>query len=229
MPLVNPLGGPLQTWLKRTRAPKPVNPDAKHPNKKPGAPTHHIHPTRRPGAGLTGTRKALHKLMVATAGNPFHWTYYEVRPIYLPKRRLTNGELGGPLAVLKATLAKVVASYRSDCSWGVKTLHWLAGCTDDPTGENWGPWGNSSSTYLHLPKRPGLDNAYHPTAAALATCQVGDIGVVGVNGSEHMFAIMEAGPNPLVWSDGGQESPNCYHILDDTRRPISVCIPKGLD
>jgi hypothetical protein len=74
-----------------------------------------------------------------------------------------------------------------------------------------------------------LDNTYSPKPTDLAKCKVGDIGVVGVNGSEHMFCIMEPGPNPLVWSDGHQGAPDSYRVLDDTRRPISICIPKGWD
>lgn len=231
MSKLNPLGMSLGAWLKKTRAPKPVNPKAKQPNKNPGAPTKHVPPTVKPGHGLAGSRKALHKLMFVTAGNPFAWTYYEVRPISLPKRRLMPAELSGSMATLKNALRALVERYKSDCSWGVKTLHWLAGCTDDPTGENWGPWGNSGSTYDHLPKRPGLDNATASVSALgklLAVCEVGDILLVGENGSEHMTMIMEAGEDPLLWSDGHEGAPNCYHVSDDPRRPISVCIPKGL-
>ena len=209
--------------VKRRR--KPIRPGAIHPNPQ-SQPVKPTPPTRPPGHGLTGWRKNVHIVLLATLGNPYGWTYNEVRPLALPRRRLTAAELATP-AVLKATLAKLVKAFRSDCSWGAKTAFFLARCKDDPTGENWNGWGNSSSAYLHLPKRPGLDNAYSPTAAALAACEVGDIGVVGVNGSDHVFVILEKGENPLVWSDGHGGAPDSYHVLDDARRPISILIPKG--
>jgi hypothetical protein len=202
---------------------KPINSKAVHPN-KPSPAIAHVAPTRKPGEGLTGAQARLHKVMVATVGNPFGWTYNFIRPLTLPKGKLTNADFASR-AALNAALKRLVSRYRSDCSWGGKTLFWLVGCADDPTGEKWNGWGNTSTTYQHLPKRPGLDNAMHPAPADLARCQVGDIGLVGENGSDHFFIIMEAGPNPLVWSDGFNGAPNSYHVLDDPRRPISVCIP----
>jgi len=200
-------------------------------HRKPNAPSPvlpHRPPTKQPGEGLSGWQKHLHTVMVATLGNPYGWTYNEVRPLYLPKRRLTVTELA-TFAGVKKGLGLLVSRYRSDCSFGAKTLFWLIGAKDDPTGTNWGPWGNSSSIYAHLPKRFGLNNAYHPASADLARCEVGDILVVGLNGGEHVAVILEKGPNPLVWSDGHNGAPDSYHVLDDARRPISVCVPKGLD
>lgn len=198
----------------------------KQPN-PPSPPLPVTPPTKKPRAGLAGWQKDLHLVMVATLGNPYGWTYNLVRPLYLPKRRLTRAELATITAAKKA-LALLVTKYRSDCSWGAKTLFYLIGAADDPTGQAWGGYGNSSSIYSHLPKRFGLDNAYHPTGADLARCKVGDIGVVGVNGKDHVWVVMEEGSNPLVWSDGHQGAPNSYRVLDDARRPISVCIPKGM-
>jgi len=216
--------------------PAPINPKARYPNKNTGAPTKHVKPTKKPGEGLVGTRAAMHRIMLALLGNPFAWTYNEVRPLRLPKRRLTPEELASQAATRRA-LGELVGHYRSDCSWGTKTVDFLAGCKDDPTGELWGPWGNSTSEYEHLEKRPGLDNAYAPKAADLANCQVGDDLLFGPDGVWHATKILEAGPDPLLWSDGfGPETggsphvgaPNSYRLSDDTRRPISVCIPKGL-
>lgn len=204
---------------------RPVNGrHATHAN-KPSPVTTHVEPTKQATDRLTRKQKRLLRIMHATVGNPYRWTYNFVRPLYLPKRRLTDAEFASA-ASLKAALAKLVTRYRSDCSFGGKTLFWLAGYVDDPTGENWGPWGNTATTYQHLEKRPGLDNAYQPSAADLAKCKVGDIGLVGFNGSLHFWIVMEPGPNPLVWSDGFDGAPNSYRALDDPRRPISVCIPK---
>lgn len=204
-----------------------VRPIHRKPNPpSPSLPT--VPPTTKAGQGHTGWQFDLHRVMHATLNNPYGWTYNEVRPLYLPKRRLTRAELA-TLSTVRKALAVLVTAYRSDCSWGAKTLFFLIGAKDDPTGLSWGPWGNSSSIYQHLPKRFGLDNAYHPTPADLARCKVGDIGVVGRNGADHVWVIMEEGENPLVWSDGHQGAPNSYRVLDDTRRPISVCIPKGVD
>lgn len=185
-------------------------------------------PTKKPGHDLTGTRAAMHRVMHATVGNPYGWTYNLVRPLALPKRRLTETELATATATKRA-LADLVYRYRSDCSWGSKTIDYLAGATDDPTGQNWTGWGNSGTIYAHLEKRYGLDNAYHPSPADLARCKVGDHVLIGRDGSLHAARIMEAGENPLLWSDGHQGAPNSYRLLDDARRPISVCIPKGLD
>ena len=196
----------------------------KKPN-PPSPPIPPVPPTNKPGEGLTGWQKDLHLLIVATLGNPYSWTYNAVRPLYLPKRRLTRAEMAN-LGSVRQALWLLVKNYRSDCSWGVKTLYFLIGAKDDPTGANWGTWGNSSSTYDHLPKRFGLDNAYHPSSADLARCEVGDILLVGKDGYEHMAVIAEKGTNPLLWSDGHQGAPNSYRVLDDSRRPITVCIPK---
>lgn len=203
-----------------------TRPAHRKPN-PPSPPVRHTAPTRKPGVGLTGKTKRLHRLMVATAGNPYHWTYNLVRPLTLPKTRVPEiaWKTNKTLAV---ALERRIEGYRSDCSWGAKTLFWLVGCADDPTGQKWSGYGNSSSIYAHLSKRFGLNNSYHPSPADLARCKVGDIGVVGVNGKDHVWVVMEAGENPLVWSDGHQGAPNTYRVLDDARRPISVCIPKGL-
>lgn len=212
--------------LKGTRyTVKPIHPNAAQPNPT-SPPVAHTPPTVKPGAGLTGKQKRLHQLMHATVGNPYKWTYNEVRPLYLPKTRILLVSFITAHALNRALLARV-NKYRSDCSFGAKTLFWLAGVADDPTGEKWGPWGNSSSTYAYLRKRPGLDNAAQPKTSDLAKCKVGDILVVGQDGSDHLAVVMETGPNPLVWSDGRPGAPDSYRVLDDTRRPISVCVPKG--
>ncbi len=206
---------------------KPTHPAAKHPNKPSPHPIKHVPPKKHTPAHLSVLQKRLHKVMLATVGNPYRWTYNFVRPLSLPKGKLRTADFAS-LASLKAALARLVTEYKSDCSFGGKTLFYIIGAPDDPTGENWNGWGNTSSTYLHLPKRPGLDNAMNPRPADLARCKVGDIGLVGKDGSDHFWIVMEEGENPLVWSDGGSNSPNSYHVLDDPRRPISVCIPKGL-
>ena len=209
--------------------PKPINPKAKRPNRhRRDTPTKHVPPTKKPGEGLTGYRADVHRVMHATVGNPYHWMYYEVRPLQLPKGKLSPRELAHPVLLAKA-LRQFVKNYRADCSWGAKTIDWLVGAKDDPTGEQWGPWGNSTTTYEHLEKRPGLDNASSPIPADLAKCEVGDFLLFGPDGAWHETRIMEAGPDPLLWSDGGPgtTTPNTYSLSDDARRPVSVCIPKG--
>lgn len=203
---------------------------AKHPN-KPSPVITHVPPTKKPGEGLTGKQTHLHRIMHATVGNPLGWIYTFARPLRMPKRRLATADFASR-ATLIAALKKITTGARWDCSFAGKAVFYLAGYTDDPTGENWGPWGNTSTTYQHLEKRPGLDNAYHPTAAQLAKCKVGDIGLVGKDGSDHFWIVMEESDGdprgPLVWADGGPgtSTPNSYRALDDPRRPISVCIPK---
>lgn len=208
---------------------KQRHPKAHIPN-KPSPPVKHTPPTKKPGAGLTGKRKRLSRVMHATLGNPFGWTYYEVRPSTLSKRHLSE-KAWRSAATLHAALAKLTTGSKFDCSFGVKDLFWLVDMHDDPTGERWTQWGNSVSTYDHLPKATRLNNAYHPAPADLAKCKVGWIVLFGENGKWHMTAIMEEGADPLLWSDGGPGSttPKSYRLSADTRRPISVCIPKGLE
>jgi len=91
------------------------------PNKDPQAPVVHHPPS---------VRDLLHSYMAATAGNPFGWTYNEVRPLPLPTL-LAHG-------------------VRADCSFGVKILCQWAGAPD-ATGENYDDWGNSVSMFNHLP------------------------------------------------------------------------------
>jgi hypothetical protein len=206
----------------------PVHPKAHVPN-KPSPPVKPTAPSTKPGQ-VQGTllRKRVHRVMCATVGNPYHWTYWAVRPSKLPKSRLTENAWK-TLATLQAALRKLTSGAKWDCSFGVKSVFYLAGVEDDPTGEGWGAWGNSSTTYDHLPKAPGLDNALRPSAPDLARCKVGWIVLVGQDGAEHMAAIMESGPDPLLWSFGHEGAPDSYLLSADARRPISVCIPKGLE
>ena len=50
---------------------KQHHPKAHIPN-KPSPHVKHTPPTKKPGEGLTGKRKRLHRLMVLTVGNPYH-------------------------------------------------------------------------------------------------------------------------------------------------------------
>jgi hypothetical protein len=94
----------------------------KVPNANPQAPTEHHPPS---------VRELLHAYMAATAGNPYGWTYNEVRPLALPAAVLAHG-------------------VKADCSFGIKVICKWAGAPD-PTGEHYDEYGNSVSMYQHLP------------------------------------------------------------------------------
>ena len=155
------------------------------PNHAPPVPTptHHDKPT---------VRDELHAYMTATATGKYDWQYREIRPLQLPPL-LSHG-------------------VEADCSFGVKILcHW-AGVQDDPTGEQWDGYGNSSSIFAHLPH------------VSVAEAKVGDIVVIGPGGEYHAAMILATDPeNPKLWSFGHQGAPNVYPLLSDTRRPFTVC------
>lgn len=115
------------------------------------------------------------------------WTYRAVRPLPLPPN-WTPGQ-------------HVV----SDCSWGVRLLcHWAK--APDPMGGNYGPVGNSQTICAHLP-HIHLPQELKP----------GDPVTFGRWGNEHAAIVMEAGADPLLWSDGHQGAPNAYRLSWDTR------------
>ncbi len=135
-------------------------------------------------------RAALGKLMHETLvdqANHGTWTYRAIRPLYVP-HIWTPGQ-------------RVV----SDCSKGVQYLcRWAA--APDPMGSGYGPYGNSQTICMHLHH---LD---HPSQL-----QVGDPVTFGRWGEEHAAIVLEAGNDPLLWSDGHQGAPNSYRLSWDTR------------
>lgn len=139
---------------------------------------------------LTGQRLALQKVMQATLADEsakHDWTYVFARPTPVPVS-WSPGQL-----------------VRGDCSKGVQFLcRWAK--APDPMENNWDIWGNSSTIWLRL--------EHVATAAEL---EVGDIVLFGVNGSEHAAMVLEAGPDPLLWSFGHQGAPDSYRLSQDRR------------
>lgn len=150
-------------------------------------------PGSRP-AGISDSvavRDELKRLMRGTlADESLHhdWTYRAVRPMYVPPSWYPGERVTG------------------DCSKGVQYLcRWAGG--PDPMGEGFGPYGNSQTLWLRLTHLPSPDQL-----------AVGDIVTFGVDGNEHAAMVLEAGPDPLVWSFGHQGAPNAYRLSAD-RRP----------
>jgi hypothetical protein len=143
-------------------------------------------PTKTPG--LQPARQRLHDLMQATLADHGHWRYRAVRPQTIPASWKPGQHVD------------------ADCSDGCRMLCRWAGVQDDPAGNHYGPFGNSSSIWAHLPhlRSPG-------------ELEVGDIVLFGVNGSEHAAMVMESGSDPLLWSHGHQGAPNTYRLSYDRR------------
>ena len=143
-------------------------------------------------------RDRLVELMHATlADEQQHgtWTYRAVRPLPLP-HTWTPGQY-------------VV----SDCSWGVRLLCEWAGAPD-PMGTGFSGGGNSSTIWSHGQR---MDYA--------SECLPGDLVTFGTNGDEHAAMVMEAGADPLLWSDGHQGAPNSYRLSWDKREHQFTRLP----
>jgi len=140
----------------------------------------------------TDYRAKLHTLMKQTlADEAAHhtWTYAAVRPLAMPHRPWSAGQ-----------------RVRGDCSKGVQFLCWWAACPNDPMGLHYGPYGNSSTLAMRL---------RHLSHAS--ELKVGDIVTFGPGGNEHAAMVMEAGNDPLLWSNGHQGAPNTYRLSYDKR------------
>lgn len=137
-------------------------------------------------------RKKLKAQMQATlADNAAHhdWDYREIRPVYTPPRPWHPDE-------------HVVG----DCGKGVQfNCWWVPGCPD-PMGMNFGPYGNSQTICFHLPH-----------LSSIAELQVGDPVTSGRDGNQHAAQVLEAGPDPLMWSFGHRGAPNTYRLSWDRR------------
>lgn len=145
--------------------------------------------------------KTLMQETLADEAKNHDWTYHAVRPMYVPPSWHVGERIVG------------------DCSKGVQYLCRWAGCAD-PMGENYGPYGNSYTLWLHLQH---LEKA--------TDLQVGDIVTFGINGDEHAAMVIEAGADPLLWSFGHQGAPNAYRLSMDhrphqfLRNPLPKYIP----
>ncbi len=108
------------------------------------------------------------------------WDYAAVRPLPVPPRWYPGKHI------------------RADCSFGVKDLCKWAGVPDDPTGDNWGGYGNSFSITAHL------EHVAHPSML-----EVGDIITLDRDSTHgHAMMVLEPGTDPLCWSHGHQGAPN---------------------
>jgi hypothetical protein len=138
-----------------------------------------------------------------------NWTYAAVRPEAMVGTR-GHYPAGTPIS--------------SDCSKGVQRIcFWTAGAPD-PMKNGWGAYGNSSTICAVL------EHLDHPSELL-----VGDAVTFGANGDEHAALVLEAGADPLLWSDGHQGAPNTYRLSWDTREhqllrlPVAVFKPTPQD
>lgn len=167
---------------------------------------------------MAGTKEAAGKdfragaatLMNDTLADEAHfgdWTYIEVRPLQTPPRPWRPG-----------------TRVRGDCGKGCQYIWWW-NAGPDPMGRNFDPYGNSTTICLHLQH---LDTP--------GELEVGDVVTIGWNGDIHAAMVIEAGPDPLMWSFGHQGSPNTYRLSWDNRwpkqyckMPVPVYVPTGDD
>lgn len=153
-------------------------------------------------AKLSPIRAQLAKLMKATlADEAAHgtWTYRAVRPMPVPPS-------------WKPGQAVV-----SDCSKGVQMLVAWATNRDlrfDPMGNGYDLWGNSTTIAAHLQH-----------LASPSELEVADVVTFGPNGDAHAGIVLEAGDDPLLWSDGHQGAPNTYRLSQDGREAQYLRLP----
>lgn len=141
---------------------------------------------------MSDVRGQLAKLMQSTIMDAENWTYEAVRPL--------------PVLPMWTKGQHVI----SDCSKGVQMLCRWAGAPD-PMDNGFGPYGNSQTIWLVLRHLDTVEEL-----------EVGDIVTFGVDGQDHAAMVMEAGSDPLLWSDGHQGAPNAYRLSDD-HRPHQFC------
>jgi len=144
-----------------------------------------------------GIRKQCAHFMRETLNDNAHhhnWIYKAVRPLHVYASFHPGSRI------------------EADCSFGVKLICYWAGVPDDPTGQNYTGFGNSSSIAAHLPH-----------VAHARDLLVGDPVTFGTDGSnEHAAMVLERGSDPLLWSDGHQGAPNTYRLSEDGR-PHILC------
>ncbi len=141
---------------------------------------------------MTDVRALLAKTMKATlAAEAAHhnWTYAEVRPLPMPPRKLS------PAAAVLA-----------DCSKGVQYICWWTPGAPDPMGNGWSEYGNSQTIWSALHHLDTVEQL-----------EIGDVVTFGVDGDAHAAMVLEAGPDPLLWSHGHQGAPDTYRLTADTR------------
>jgi hypothetical protein len=139
---------------------------------------------------LAPARQRLIQIMRATLADEaarHDWTYHAVRPCPVPAAWHPGQRVIG------------------DCSKGVQfTCRWAD--APDPMQNGWGVNGNSQTIWLKL------HHVFFPAELA-----PGDIVVFGRDGADHAAMVLEAGPDPLLWSFGHQGAPNTYRLSRDRR------------
>jgi hypothetical protein len=153
---------------------------------------------------MTTARDRMAVLMrgtVADEARNHDWTYAAVRPMPVPKSWNPGQHV------------------RGDCSKGAQFIAaWSH--APDPMGLEFGSYGNSQTMTAHL------EHLDHPRELL-----VGDYVTFGPDGSDHATVVMEAGPDPLLWSFGRPGAPNSYRLSYDRREryylrnPVAVKPP----
>lgn len=83
----------------------------------------------------------------------------------------------------------------TDCSGSATMLYRAAG-QPDPNGRGYDGTGFTGTLRAHVPERHGV-----------ASCLPGDLIVYGPGSGSHVVLVLEAGPDPLVWSHGQEAGP----------------------
>ena len=109
--------------------------------------------------------------------------------------------------------------WKGDCSWWVKWSAWRAGWIVDPTGANWGHWGNSSSIFAYSRRHVGLHQA-----------APGDIAVFGPGGDVHAAGIVEVQGGNILCSSMGEQGQPAYATvaamlegIKDAQGIVTIC------
>ena len=137
---------------------------------------------------------------VAEEAAEHNFEYDEVRPLTLTERMPWVG----------------------DCSWWCKWVCWRAGWKVDPTGANWGGWGNSSSIFAH--------NRH----VSLRAARPGDIATFGPGGDKHAAFVVAADVASILCSSMGEEGdPSLVTVaamlagIPDAQGIVTICRPNS--
>lgn len=103
----------------------------------------------------------------------------------------------------------------TDCSGFVTYCYWAAGLPD-PSGLDY-RWVGFTGTLLENAQNHGR------ILFDLSLARPGDPIVIGPGTGVHAVICLEAGPDPLVASDGNEAGPQAYRLSVDTREPKRVC------
>ena len=92
--------------------------------------------------------------------------------------------------------------WKGDCSWWCKWIAWRSGWIVDPTGADWGTWGNSSSIFAHN-KHVGRKSV-----------RPGDIAVFGPGGDDHAAFVIKADIVSVLCSSMGEQGDPALVTVD---------------